>query len=333
MSKDKVGVAVVGLGFVGGNTHVPALKKVPGAGLVAVIDVIEELAKNVATKYDTKYYTDFGVALRDPEIDAVIVAVPTPFHYKLSSDAIAHGKHVMCEMPLTPTIAESEKLRDQAEKADVILLPDLNFRFTPIYLKTKELIDQEAIGEPIAVTFNEYIPAKDLAAQWPAGSWAWDARRSGGYPDFTLSVWSIDLIRWLFNQEIEEVEWMCNYAPLEGFGKFTGYNTAGIIRLSKGAVGALHYGSTVVRGEGTSRLEVFGSNTKAIRAVWNNSLTLTGEGLEKQTWEFEAKGTRAWGHRQIDAYFVECVLQGKKPSITVDDAIKVQRIAGKMLRK
>jgi predicted dehydrogenase len=332
MQKDTVGVAVTGLGFVGGQAHVPAIRKIPGAKLVAVIDVIEDLAKKVATDHGVKYYTDFHKALEDPAIDALIIAVPTPFHYQLASDAIAQGKHVMCEIPLTPDIAEAYKLRTQAEQAGVILMPDLNFHFTPNYVKAKELIDQGAIGEPIAVAFSESIAAKDLEAQWPVGSWAWNATKSGGYPDFTLSQWGIDLVRWLVG-EIADVTWMCNYAPLKDFGRFTGYNTVGLIRFSSGAVGTLHFCATVARGEGTSRLEVYGDNTKTIQANWNNSLTLTAEGAENETWTFEARGTRAWGHRQVDAHFVECVLTGTKPSITATDAIEVQKVASKMVTK
>ncbi len=332
MQRDAVGVAVTGLGFVGGQAHVPAIRKIPSAELVAVVDVIEGLAKKVATEHGVKYYTDFKQALEDPEIDAVIIAVPTPFHYKLASDALAQGKHVMCEIPLTPNIADADKLKDQAEQAGLILMPDLNFHFTPIYVKAKELVDQGAIGKPIAVTFSESIAAKDLEAQWPAGSWAWDATKSGGYPDFTLSLWGIDLVRWLVG-EIADVTWMCNYAPLKDFGDFTGYNTVGLIRFSNKAVGTLHFCSTVARGEGTSRLEVYGNNTKTIQANWNNSLTLTAEGVENQTWTFDARGTRAWGHRQIDAHFVECVLNGKDPAITVTDAINVQKIASQMVTK
>lgn len=334
MLGDKVGVAVTGLGFVGGQAHVPAVKKIDGAELVAVIDVAEALARNVAAKYDVKYYTDFSKALGDPRIEGLIIAVPTPFHYKLASEAIAHGKHVMCEIPLTPNIADAQGLQDQAKEAGVVLMPDLNFHFVPNYVKAKELIDQGAIGEPIALTFSESIAAKDIQAQWPSGSWAWNAEKSGGYPDFTLSQWGIDLIRWLVGVEIEEVGWMCNYAPLKGFGGFTGYNTVGIVKFSNNAVGTLHYSSTVVRGEGTSRLEVFGDNTKAIRANWNNSLTLTSEDeTEKKTWSFdaEAKGTRAWGHRQMDQHFINCVLGKEKPTVSVDDALMVQSVASKMV--
>src|SRR5512137_2436923 len=95
MLNEKVGVAVAGLGFVGGRAHVPAIRKISGANLVAVIDVSEELAKRESARNGVKYYTDFGQALDDPDIEAVIIAVPTPFHYQLASDALRSGKHVL----------------------------------------------------------------------------------------------------------------------------------------------------------------------------------------------------------------------------------------------
>jgi predicted dehydrogenase len=330
MLNEKVGVAVAGLGFVGGRAHVPAVRKISGANLVAVIDISEELAKRESEKNGVKYYTDFGQALDDPDIEAVIIAVPTPFHYRLASDALRSGKHVLLEIPMASTIDEAKQLRDQAKDADLILMPDLNFHFAPIYVKVKELIEKNRVCQPISATFVEHIAAKDLTAQWPPGSWAWDSKKSGGLPNYTLSFWSIDLVRWLLG-EIEDVKWMSNYTLLDGFGGVTGYNTVGILRFSSGAVGNLHYSSTVVSGEGSSRLEIIGSNTKALRTVWNNSLTLTGENDEKELWQFDEKGTRAWGHRQIDEHFVECVLKRQKPSVTPDDAIEVQRVAKQMV--
>lgn len=324
-----MGVAVAGLGFVGAKAHVPALRKIPEAELIAVIDVDEERARKVASKYGLKYYQDFSKAVRDPEVDAVVVAVPTSFHSKLVSDALANGKHVLCEMPLAAKIEEAEVLMEKANNAGVILMPDLNFRFTPNYVKTKELVEQDRIGKPIAVTFSELIPAKELASQWPSSSWAWDIDKSGGYPDFTLSVWSVDLLRWLLNSEIEDVRWMSNYAPLVGIHDFVGYNTVGIVKFSSGAVGMLHYSATVAQGEGASMLEVFGDKTKRLRASWNNVLTLIEEGSKKE-WKFSEKGTKVWGHYQIDAYFINCILQGKKPEISAKDGMEAQKISARI---
>lgn len=328
----KIGVAVVGLGFVGGKAHVPAFKKIQNAELVAVVDVEEERARKVATKHNVRYYLDPKEAMRNSRIDAVVIAVPTPFHYELVSEAISTGKHVLCEMPLTPTIPESKKLGEIAEEAGVILMPDLNFRFTPNYVKVKEVIEQGTIGKPLAITYNEFIPAKDLALQWPANSWAWNIETSGGYPDFTLSVWSIDLVTWLLNSEIIDVKWISNYSRLKGIDNFLGYNTIGIVEFSNDTVGILHYSSTVAVGDGTSRLEIYGNNMKTLTTKGNNHLVLSEEGTKRE-WMFREKGTKVWGHYQIDSYFIDCILQRKKPTINVRDAIKAQKVAAQISEK
>jgi len=69
-------------------------------------------------------------------------------------------------------------------------MPNLNFRFTPNYVKVKELTGSGVIGGPVAASFREFIPARHQAAQWPAGSWAWDKKRSGGLPDCS-SAWFV----------------------------------------------------------------------------------------------------------------------------------------------
>jgi predicted dehydrogenase len=327
---DKIGVAVIGLGFVGGKAHVSAFRKIPGAELIAVVDMDEAKAKELSSKYKVKCYFDHKKALEDPEIDAVVVAVPTPYHFRLAYDAIVKGKHVLCEMPLTPKIEESKILEKEAKNNNVLLLPDLNFRFTPNYVKAKEIIECGEIGTPLAITFSEFIPAKDLASQWPISSWAWNKEKSGGYPDFTLSVWSIDLYRWLINSEIEKVNWVTNYSFLDDAQEMKGYNTLGLIRFSNGCIGTLQYSATVSKGEGTSNLAIYGDNTKTLKARWNETLVITGNKL-KQTWEFKEKGTKVWGHYQIDAHFIECISKGKQPKLSVQDAIESQKIALKMV--
>lgn len=315
----------------GGQAHVPAFAKILGSELVALGDRIEERIKKYSEKYRVKYYLDYDQLLDDARVDAVVLAVPTPFHYDMCMKAIGKGKHVLCEMPLAPRASEAQKLGREADKAGVTLMPVLNFRFTPNYVKAKELIDAGRIGNPVAVSFREFIAAKDLAAQWPAGSWAWDIEKSGGYPDFTLSVWSIDLLRWLLDAEIDEVEWKSSYAALKEYGGIKSYNTMGLVKFSTGAVGALHFSSMVVPTAGTSRLEVFGDNTCNLQANWNDSLTLNGQDPERQEWLFREGGTKVWGHYQLDEYFIQCVLNNKKSKITAEDAAKAIDVASKML--
>jgi len=327
---DKVGVAVVGVGFVGGKAHAPSFKKIEGSELVALGASTEKRVRPLAESLGVRYYLDYDKLLEDPKVQAVTLAVPTPFHYDLAMKAIKKGKHVLCEMPIAPSVDQVRQLQRAADDAGVILMPVLQFRFAPIYVKTKEMIESGVVGKPIALHFREFIPAMSLAEQWPLGSWAWNIEKSGGYPDFTLSVWSLDMIRWMFGSEIADSEWRSNYTPIEKHGGILGYNTMGLIKLSNGIVGSLHYGASVAPSATTARLEVYGDNTNVLHAISFDKILLYGPDPQPQQWNLEVKGTKVWGHRQIDEHFVQCILQGKRPQVTTEDAIKAMEVAQKI---
>ena len=124
---EKVGVAVVGAGFVGGQAHIPSFKKIEGSELVALGARTEKHVKPLAEQYGIKYYLDFDKLLEDPKIQAVVLAVPTPMHFDLAMNAMKKGKHVLCEMPLAPTIDKVKELQQTAEKNKVVLMPILQF--------------------------------------------------------------------------------------------------------------------------------------------------------------------------------------------------------------
>ena len=68
----------------------------------------EETGRAMADQFGIeKVHTDFDVMLSDPEIDMVYVASPNCFHYGQTKAALLAGKHVICEMPFAPTVAEA----------------------------------------------------------------------------------------------------------------------------------------------------------------------------------------------------------------------------------
>ncbi len=325
MSKD-IGVIVVGVGFVGGQAHTPSFKKIAGSKLLGLCARTEKRVRPLAEKYGVRYYLDYDEALENPELDAVVIAVPTPYHYDMAMKAISKGKHVLLEMPIAPKIGQIKEIKAAAKEAGVTVMPILNFRFAPIYVKIKEMIKEGRIGKPIAVHYREFLPASALASQWPAGSWAWDIERSGGYPDYTLSVWGIDMLRWLLDSEFQGIEWKSSYPKLDQFGGILGYNTMGVATFENGVVCTLHFGASVNELASETRLEVYGDNTDVIHGTWNNKITLIGR-KEVEEIDVPVKGTRVWGHRQIDTHFIECLLNNTEPSVTLDDAIVAHRLA------
>ena len=322
-----IGVGVVGCGFVGRGAHVPGIAAIEGATLAAVADPDSKRRTKAATKHKAQAaYEDYADLVADPNVQAVVVSVPTPMHAKVALAAIEAGKHVLCEMPLAANLAEVDQMIDAADRQGVYLMPGLTFRFTPNYVKAKEMLTSGAIGKPSSALYRELIAASDLAAQWPAGSWMWDVKKSGG-PLYTLSVWSIDLFRWLFDTEVTSVHAAVKYTTLERFGGTLGYDCFATVQLESGVVGCLQYSGSVADSASASILEVVGDSTNTIRASGNDSLTLLGEEPATTKWNLKQPGPKMWGHQQQDEYFVHCIREGETPSITPQDGRKAMELA------
>ncbi len=322
-----IGVGVVGCGFVGRGAHVPAFASIEGSELAAVADPDDKRRTKAATKHKAKSaYKDYVDLVKDPAVNLVVVASPTPLHAKMSLAAIEAGKHVLCEMPLAPSLEEADQLIAATDKAGVLLLPSLTFRFTPTFVKVKEMIAEGAIGQPAAMIYRENIPASDLAMQWPAASWMWKREESGG-PLYTLAVWSTDLVRWLFETEVVETTGAVKYTPLEQFGGTFGYDAFASLELANGMVASLQYSGSVASSASSNWLEVVGDSTGVLHAESNESVTLYGKDPAKSEWVVKQHGAKMWGHYQQDEHFIQCLLEGKTPSVTPDDGRKAMVIA------
>ncbi|MBS7622248.1 Gfo/Idh/MocA family oxidoreductase [Candidatus Bathyarchaeota archaeon] len=327
-----VGIGIVGLGFVGERAHLPSFRSIPSARLVAVADVDTERARRAAEKFKVKSaYSSHIDLVRDPEVDAVVISVPTFLHRQIAVDAARAGKHILCEMPLAPTLQEAQEIVDEAEAAGIIFMPSLNFRFTPNYVKVKELIASGSIGAPVAAFYREFIAAEELAQQWPANSWAWDEEKSGGGPGFTLSIWSIDLLRWLLQADIVEVCSFSRDVVLKQFGGTIGYNRLSVLKFSNGAVAGLEFSGLVRPAMSVSRLELLCDSLNSLIAEGNERVILHRAEPDRQEWIFREKGPRVWGHLQEDQHFVESILMKKRPTVTPEDALKAQEAAARIV--
>lgn len=322
-----IGIGVVGCGFVGLGAHVSSFRKIEGSRLVAVADPDANRLSKAAAKYEPQsVYHDYAELVNDPQVDAVVVAAPTPLHAPVALAAIEAGKHVLCEMPLAANMDDADRIIAAAQRQGVVLMPSLTFRFTPNYVKAKEMICQGQLGLPTALLYREFISAADLAMQWPAGSWMWNMEVSGG-PLFTLSVWSIDLFRWLLDSEISEAHGAAKYSVLDCFGGTLGYDASVTLKMANGVVGSLQYSGTVAAAASSSSLEVIGNATKVIKATGNESLTLYGDSPRTTEWHLKEPGARQWGHYQQDEHFIQCLLDGREPSITPADGRRAMEIA------
>jgi len=169
----KLRVGVIGLGFMG-KTHVRAYAKAAEAGLpcelVAVCDDDRDRRRgkvaasgNIGdTSGDEQLFDPDTVAayaraeslLEDEDVDVVSICTPTPTHVSLACAALLSGKHVLVEKPVALTSVEVSQLLTVAEATDRVCMPAMCMRFWPGWSWVLEQIQSEALGAPLSATFH-----------------------------------------------------------------------------------------------------------------------------------------------------------------------------------
>jgi len=144
----KIRVGLVGVGTWAEYGHIPSFKLLPDYEIVAVMSRDQEKADAVAARHGIKYALNSLQALAGhPEVDFVVVLTPAPQHEEGIRAAIAAGKDVYCEWPLTPSKQTSQELMDLANQAGVRHIVGLQRRLAPGYRYVRDLLRDGHIGE------------------------------------------------------------------------------------------------------------------------------------------------------------------------------------------
>ena len=129
------------------ESHVPAVQKLNGLELGAVVVRKQDEAEAAAKAFGARIgYADPQALFDDPAINIVTVAVKVPDHHDLVLGALKAGKHLYCEWPLSPTLAQAQELAAAARDAGVKVAIGLQTRANPAVRRARELIAQGAVG-------------------------------------------------------------------------------------------------------------------------------------------------------------------------------------------
>jgi predicted dehydrogenase len=141
-----IGIAVVGYGYWGPNL-VRNFVETPDAQVVSVCDRREDRLALVRRRFPGVHTTrEFAEVLRDPRVDAIVVATPVAGHFPLAQAALESGRHVLIEKPLASSSKEALALIELAAQRDRVLLVDHTFVYTGAVRRIRELVAEEYLG-------------------------------------------------------------------------------------------------------------------------------------------------------------------------------------------
>ena len=183
MSKKHLNIGIIGTGFMG-KAHAFAYRSalavfpdIPVPVLRMIADVNAESAAKAAHQYGFQKSTgDWRELIADKEIDVVSITTPNILHKEMALAAIAAGKHVHCEKPLSPTLQDSQEMMVAAEAKGITTQVGFNYIKNPMLKVAREMIAAGELGE---ITGFRGIHAEDYMAD-AAGPWTWRLDPSGG---------------------------------------------------------------------------------------------------------------------------------------------------------
>jgi predicted dehydrogenase len=163
----QIGVAMIGTGGIALANHVPGIGLCPEAKLVALCDTNPAtLEKARSATGIEKTYTDHRELLKRDDVHAVVVATPNFTHAPIVLDAVAAGKHVLCEKPLAMDFAESVRMYKAAEAAKVRHMTAFTYRFVPAMHYVQSLVQGGCLGKPYHFRAQRFQDWGDRNLAW-----------------------------------------------------------------------------------------------------------------------------------------------------------------------
>lgn len=148
-------VAVIGCGTIANSAHIPAYLKNPEAEIAYLCDILLERAEAAVQTCgrNAVAITDYRDALRDPAVEAVSVCVPNNMHARITMDALAAGKHVLCEKPAARTFDEALEMQKAQHASGKVLCIGVVNRFNDNVNLIREYIREGRLGD----VFHVYV--------------------------------------------------------------------------------------------------------------------------------------------------------------------------------
>ena len=318
MARRPVSLALVGAGAIGQVHARTVAQHLPGARLAAVVDPDAGRAQQAAAVADgAAAMESAGPALREPAIDAVVIAAPTHVHADLIIEAARNGKHVFCEKPLALTLGDARRAVDAVTAAGVHLQIGFQRRFDAGYRRAKDAIARGELGrvELLASTTRDPAPPRPGYLECCGGVF------------LDTSIHDFDSIRFLADDEVSEVYATAStlVTPERG-GAFDLDTVAVVLRLRSGALATVT--NSLRTGYGyEAGAEVFGSRGKITVHGAEDGVRHYREGhvavAHPQTWR-ERFGE---AYRAELADFVRCVAEGRPPSVDGKDGLRALEVA------
>ncbi len=278
-------------------------------------------AEEFRARYDgARAYAGYEAAIADPDVDAVVVAVPPAYHLDLTLAALAAGKHVLVEKPAFPRAEDFRTAMTARDAAQRVVLVGENDHYKPLAVTLRSMLADGLIGDLVMAHFTTVADKPKTADDWRN-----DETMAGGDAFFEEGIHWLHLAGSL-GPRITEIH---GFRPAPAASPVSGDRRARSMLVAfaydNGATGALFYSREVpslLRGLRTSKLYgrkgviTFESNGAVVVARGQGRPRVVVPGIR------EVRDIR--GYRAMYADFVASIGAGRQPEMSLERALEDQ---------
>jgi UDP-N-acetyl-2-amino-2-deoxyglucuronate dehydrogenase len=326
MSKEKLGIAVVGCGMIG-TFHLRALQTIPQYNVVGVWDLATETAAALGKSFHIKAYPRFEELLSDPLVDVVDICLPSGLHAEYGCAAAQAGKHVIVEKPIDISFENASRLIESCRDCAVSLAVILQNRFSPSAVKVKQALDQQILGR---------LLAGEAAVKWfrdpqyyRSSQWKGTKKLDGGGALINQGIHTIDLFLWFLGR-IRSLTSLVRTAlhPIEVEDL-----ALVMMEFENGALGTIT-ASTALKPGFPERIEIYGEkgsialeSGRIVRwKVDGCSEEAYLDALPSGSGSSDPSGIPIENHQSQLTAIAEALLKGAEPPVSGEDALHSLRL-------
>jgi predicted dehydrogenase len=328
--RKKVRVGVVGVGI--GSLHIQGYQQHPQAEVVAVCDINEARAQQVAQEYGVPHvFTDYAQMLEKVELNAVSVCTPNALHAPVAIAAMEAGCHILCEKPMAHNLQDAERMLQVARKTGVLFMMGMNNRFRGDSQLLKRYIERGDLGD-IYYAKCGWLRRNGIPG---FGGWFTTKASSGGGPLIDIGVHVLDLTWWLMGCPKPVAVYGATFAKFGPEGR--GQGGWGMPQKG-GTFDVEDLATAIIRFENGAVCQMDASWASYIeRDVFYSQLMGTKGGATLEPLriftdrhdapvDLAPRAPTISGHLAEVQHFVDCILKRKTPIAPIEQGVDIMRI-------
>lgn len=310
---------IVGLGRIG-KIHLTNVQRyIPNAKVIAACPVKKKDESFLKLNGVNLHFESYDEMMKIKNIDAVIIASPTAFHFDHIKIAAREGKHIFCEKPIDLSYEKVEMVRELIDKSGIQFMVGFNRRFDPHINQLKSAYDNGQVGNARILKITSRDPKPPSL----------DFVKNSGGLFLDMTIHDFDMARYIVDDEVIQVTSNGNIFGDLQLKEYDDIDTAVITLIfKKGCMVQIDNSRYCAYGY-DQRIEVFGENG---RLTTNNILENSVQ-ISDSSGHHAARAKYFFIERYVESYknilvnYVQNLLENKPSSVTVEDGLAALSIA------